>query len=193
MGRAVFFISRARRARSAAIPPPSSERTGATQETAEPQASRDANRTDRFPIYDLETFLRLENPPRQWLAEGLIAERGLAMVYAKRGVGKTHFVLGLACAIAALPALPGARPRRHSARRRRDARPRPPGAPPAERQRRRQPEGTFETPLRRSRGDPTRSPARWSPPLPVPSPPKTTARLALRRRGPDRAGAASTS
>jgi putative DNA primase/helicase len=56
---------------------------------------------DPFPDYDLESFLHLERPPRQWLAEGLIAERGLAMVHAKRGVGKTHFVLGLACAIAA--------------------------------------------------------------------------------------------
>lgn len=41
----------------------------------------------------LSDFLRLETPPRKWLAEGLIAERGLAMVHAKRGVGKTHFVL----------------------------------------------------------------------------------------------------
>jgi putative DNA primase/helicase len=56
--------------------------------------------SDPFPDYDLEALLRLEVPPRQWLAEGLIAERGLAMVHAKRGVGKTYFVLRLACAIA---------------------------------------------------------------------------------------------
>jgi putative DNA primase/helicase len=56
---------------------------------------------DPFVDFDLEAFLALELPPRRWLAEGLIAERGLAMVHAKRGVGKTHFVLGLACAIAA--------------------------------------------------------------------------------------------
>jgi hypothetical protein len=56
---------------------------------------------DPFPDYDVEAFLRLQVAPRSWLAEGLIAERGLAMVHAKRGVGKTHFVLGLACAIAA--------------------------------------------------------------------------------------------
>src|SRR5262249_51271348 len=46
-------------------------------------------------------LLRLEAAPRRWLAVGLIAERGLAMVHARRGVGKTHFVMGLACAIAA--------------------------------------------------------------------------------------------
>jgi putative DNA primase/helicase len=56
---------------------------------------------DPFPDYAVEDFLRLQVAPRSWLAEGLIAERGLAMVHAKRGVGKTHFVLGLACAIAA--------------------------------------------------------------------------------------------
>ena len=88
---------------AAAIPPPATllATDGATQATVDLQASRGANPPDRFPDYDLETFLRLENPPRQWLAEGLIAERGLAMVHAKRGVGKPHFVLGLACAIAA--------------------------------------------------------------------------------------------
>jgi putative DNA primase/helicase len=80
-----------------AVPPASAPL--ATEGAREPAGG--PRGTDRFPDYDLETFLRLENPPRQWIAEGLIAERGLAMVDARRGTGKTHFVLGLACAIAA--------------------------------------------------------------------------------------------
>jgi len=87
------------------IPPAGTpiERDGAGKATLEPRANRGVETipADPFPDYDLETFLELKIPPRQWLAEGLIAERGLAMVHAKRGVGKTHFVLGLACAIAA--------------------------------------------------------------------------------------------
>lgn len=49
----------------------------------------------------LEEFLRLEFPPRQWIAEGLLQERDAAMVHAFRGVGKTRFVHGLGLAIAA--------------------------------------------------------------------------------------------
>jgi putative DNA primase/helicase len=45
-------------------------------------------------------FLTMDIPPRRWLVEGLIQERDITMVHAWRGVGKTHFVLHLAWAIA---------------------------------------------------------------------------------------------
>ena len=50
----------------------------------------------RYKALELTEFLSLKVPPRVWLAEGLLQDRALAMVHAARGVGKTHFVLGLA-------------------------------------------------------------------------------------------------
>ena len=53
-----------------------------------------------FPI-TLEDLLSRDIKPREFVIEPLIHERGLVMVYAWRGVGKTWFALGLAHAIAA--------------------------------------------------------------------------------------------
>ena len=49
----------------------------------------------------LEDLLSRDIKPREFVIEPLIHERGLVMVYAWRGVGKTWFALGLAHAIAA--------------------------------------------------------------------------------------------
>src|SRR5262245_7986988 len=46
----------------------------------------------------LERLMSLRLPTREFIIEPLIHERGLAMVYAWRGVGKTWFALGLAYA-----------------------------------------------------------------------------------------------
>ena len=48
----------------------------------------------------LGDLLRLDIKPREFVIELLIHERGLVMVYAWRGVGKTWFALGLGYAIA---------------------------------------------------------------------------------------------
>lgn len=49
----------------------------------------------------LKSLLDMDLPPREFVISPLLHERGLAMVYAWRGVGKTWFALGLAYAIAA--------------------------------------------------------------------------------------------
>lgn len=52
-----------------------------------------------FPV-DIMDFLGLEFPPRKNLISPWLPSQGLAMVYAARGIGKTHFALGVAYAVA---------------------------------------------------------------------------------------------
>lgn len=49
---------------------------------------------------DIGTLLAMKIPPREFLLRPVIPEQGLAMVYSKRGVGKTHVGLGMAYAVA---------------------------------------------------------------------------------------------
>jgi hypothetical protein len=56
--------------------------------------------TPLFRPIDLHDFIRREFPPRENLLSPWLAAKGLAMVYAPRGVGKTHFALGVAYAVA---------------------------------------------------------------------------------------------
>lgn len=44
-------------------------------------------------------FARLELPPRATILEPILPERGLAMLFAGRGIGKTHVALGIAYAV----------------------------------------------------------------------------------------------
>ena len=53
-----------------------------------------------YPTWDGASFLDAEFPQREDLLGRLIQERGLVMVYSVRGVGKTHFGLGCAAALA---------------------------------------------------------------------------------------------
>ncbi len=48
----------------------------------------------------IHEFLTLEFPPRHNLLSPWLPSQGLVMVYAMRGVGKTHFALGVAYAVA---------------------------------------------------------------------------------------------
>lgn len=48
----------------------------------------------------LDDFLTMEFPPRQNLLAPWLPSQGIAMVFAPRGVGKTHFALGVAYAVA---------------------------------------------------------------------------------------------
>lgn len=50
--------------------------------------------------YTLEELLSAKFPPRENLLEPWLPEKGIAMIYAPRGVGKTHLALGCACAVA---------------------------------------------------------------------------------------------
>ncbi len=49
---------------------------------------------------NIQDFLALELPPRKNLLSPWLPNQGLAMLHAKRGVGKTYIALGIACAIA---------------------------------------------------------------------------------------------
>ena len=49
---------------------------------------------------NLESFLSLAIKPREMILNPIIPEKGLAMLYASRGTGKTHVALGIAYAVA---------------------------------------------------------------------------------------------
>lgn len=73
-----------------------------------PGASRTGNGIDnaaatsstRLRPLNLESFLSLAIKPREMILNPIIPEKGLAMLYASRGTGKTHVVLGIAYAVA---------------------------------------------------------------------------------------------
>jgi putative DNA primase/helicase len=73
-----------------------------------PGASRTGNGTDneaatsstRLRPLNLESFLSLAIKPREMILNPIIPEKGLAMLYASRGTGKTHVALGIAYAVA---------------------------------------------------------------------------------------------
>lgn len=55
---------------------------------------------ENFRSIDLEAFLALELPEREILLYPFLPTQGLVLLYAKRGVGKTHVALGMACSVA---------------------------------------------------------------------------------------------
>jgi putative DNA primase/helicase len=68
-----------------------------------PRNLAEAMADDPAPFFrpiDVHDFVRREFPPRENLLAPWMPAKGLAMVYAPRGVGKTHFALGVAYAIA---------------------------------------------------------------------------------------------
>ena len=56
----------------------------------------------------LEGLINMDLPKREWVLTNLLQQRGIAMVYAWRGAGKTWFALGLGSAIASGTAAPEA-------------------------------------------------------------------------------------
>ncbi|TLM66291.1 MAG: hypothetical protein FDZ69_06530 [Deltaproteobacteria bacterium] len=54
----------------------------------------------RLRVVDIADFLSLALPPREMLLAPWLPKQGLAMAYAPRGLGKTHFSLGVAYAVA---------------------------------------------------------------------------------------------
>lgn len=65
-------------------------------ELAEPPALE----RPRLAVLDAGAFLALEIPERKLLLDPILPERGLVMLYAPRGVGKTHVALSIAYAVA---------------------------------------------------------------------------------------------
>jgi hypothetical protein len=51
-------------------------------------------------VVDLPEFLRRSFPPKEMLLAPWLPAKGLALVFAPRGIGKTHFALGAAYAVA---------------------------------------------------------------------------------------------
>ena len=54
----------------------------------------------RLRAVSLRDLLSMDLPPRGMLLDPVIPEQGLAMLYSKRGVGKTHLALGIGVAVA---------------------------------------------------------------------------------------------
>jgi hypothetical protein len=54
----------------------------------------------RIHIVEVEEFLTMQFPPRENILSPWLPRQGLTMVYAPRGIGKTHFSLGVAYAAA---------------------------------------------------------------------------------------------
>lgn len=54
----------------------------------------------RIRAVTLDEFLQLQLPKRGMLLDPILPSQGLCMLYAKRGVGKTHVALGIAYAVA---------------------------------------------------------------------------------------------
>lgn len=54
----------------------------------------------RLSIIDIKKFLALRLPPRKLILNPWLPEQGLTMIYAKRGIGKTHIALSVGYAIA---------------------------------------------------------------------------------------------
>lgn len=48
----------------------------------------------------VDEFLNMQLPKREMLLAPFLPSQGLGLLYAKRGVGKTHVALGIACAVA---------------------------------------------------------------------------------------------
>ena len=48
----------------------------------------------------IEDLLALEIPPREYILEPILREKDVAMAHAKRGVGKTQFLLNVGVAVA---------------------------------------------------------------------------------------------
>ena len=56
--------------------------------------------TEPLRVVPLDEFLKMDFPPREMLLAPWLPKQGLAMVFAPRGIGKTHFSLGVAYAVA---------------------------------------------------------------------------------------------
>jgi hypothetical protein len=69
-----------------------------------PKADRDGSPERTLPAFrafGLHEFTTLKFPPRDYVLSPILPLKGLAMLYAARGVGKTHVGLGAAFAVAA--------------------------------------------------------------------------------------------
>ena len=71
----------------------------ASHNAAGAKQSATPEQCNRLKPYDLHDLIALDIPPRRMIVDPAIPEKGLVMLYAPRGVGKTHMVCGLSYAI----------------------------------------------------------------------------------------------
>ncbi|MBD3272983.1 AAA family ATPase [Candidatus Dependentiae bacterium] len=57
-------------------------------------------KTNGIQVVSMEDFLNMKIPEREIILNPFLPSQGLALLYAKRGVGKTHVALGIAYAVA---------------------------------------------------------------------------------------------
>jgi putative DNA primase/helicase len=63
---------------------------------SQPLGERDSGTpADKFKPFDVSDFLGLKIPPREMLLDPIIPQKGLVMLYASRGCGKTHIAHGI--------------------------------------------------------------------------------------------------
>jgi putative DNA primase/helicase len=60
-----------------------------------------ANYENRLRVVNASELLTMEFPAREYVIDPILQTQGTAMLYSKRGVGKTYLSLGIGCAIAA--------------------------------------------------------------------------------------------
>ncbi|MCC6780468.1 MAG: AAA family ATPase, partial [Hyphomicrobiales bacterium] len=72
----------------------------AANATMPPPAPWPGDSSSRLRLLDLAELLALDIKPRGMVLDPIIPERGMAMLYAARGIGKTHVALGIAHAVA---------------------------------------------------------------------------------------------
>ena len=58
------------------------------------------NRPEKIRAITMDEFLQMELPKREMILSPFLPSQGLCLLYAKRGVGKTHVALGIAYAVA---------------------------------------------------------------------------------------------
>lgn len=71
-----------------------------TEETAPESNLEGEEPPSRLRVVDALDFMALQFPPRENILSPWLPRQGLGMVYAPRGIGKTHFSLGVAYAVA---------------------------------------------------------------------------------------------
>jgi hypothetical protein len=70
-------------------------------DAAKQKAKSETAKREPLRVVDIHSFLAMDIPPREILIEPWLPGQSLAMVYAKRGTGKTHLGLSIAYAVAA--------------------------------------------------------------------------------------------
>lgn len=68
--------------------------------TPAPEPEKQPEGQGRVRVVDAFDFMAMEFPPRENILAPWLPQQGLAMLYAARGIGKTHFSLGVAYAVA---------------------------------------------------------------------------------------------